>query len=83
MRCVVISGTANYVVDRVPQPNDPTTCAYVLAAPGELQGNALFQLSIAEAQKISAAIFLVWAVAWGFRQVASLLNNRDQKIEES
>jgi hypothetical protein len=51
---------------------DFSTCQYVLDTGSDYSGlHALANLTIPEAQLIAGHIAAVWAVAWGFRQIAN------------
>jgi hypothetical protein len=55
-----------------PQPADISTCAMVLASPGEL---SMFPpMTAAEGGVIASAIAAVWALAFVFRALGSLFN---------
>lgn len=73
MRCVGVDPSGVVVVIN-PEPADVSSCSLVLASPGEI-GSSPFALDVPAAAAISAAVLLVWAVAWGCRQAINLLRS--------
>lgn len=73
MRCVAID-PAGVVVVANPEPADVSSCSLVLASPGEI-GASPFALDVPAASAIAAAVLLVWAGAWGARQIINHLRS--------
>lgn len=73
MRCVLID-TSGAVVDLVPQPSDVTSCTLVLVSPTEVNSSP-FVMDLADAAAIGGAVMLLWAVAFGIRQVLDFLRS--------
>lgn len=66
------------VVGVDPSTTDLSTCAYVLQTATEYgSGNFFFlnQISVADSQVIAAHMGIVWAIAWGFKQIANLVKD--------
>lgn len=53
---------------------DLTTCAYVVETGSASGWRELGNMSIGDAQYISAYVGALWAVMWGFRMVAKTLS---------
>jgi len=79
MLCVY--DNAGFIKPVSPPPADLTTCPYVLLSGGEYQPSP-FALDNASALAIGGSIFLVWAVAFGFRVAARALNSGDPIFHE-
>jgi hypothetical protein len=75
-QCVVIDGSGALVAD--PSPIDTCT-GYVLATSQEFANmqTVWTPLTLDEGTIIGGAIFLAWAVAWGFRMIGSLIAEAD------
>lgn len=52
-----------------PSITDTSTCAYVVETGASNAWRELGNMSISDAQVISAYAAGVWAIAWGFRQI--------------
>lgn len=53
-------------------------CAYVLQTPAEYRSSSwdfLGQISVEDSQLIAMHIGIVWAVAWGFKQIINLVRD--------
>lgn len=65
-----------------PSVTDPATCAYVIETGGENALGSLLSLTTDQALTIGSAVWLLWAVCWGFKQVArSVLNPTNEGNE--
>lgn len=53
-----------------PQVTNLSTCAYVVDTGGSNAWNELGNMSIGDAQMISAYVGGVWAIAWGFKAIS-------------
>lgn len=71
MICLEVVAGVVHVVN--PQPSDLSACSLVAGSYSETVSE-LMQISPEQGASISAAIMLVWAVAWVFRQIIRTLN---------
>lgn len=71
MLCVQVVGGAVVPVD--PQPADLTTCTLVIPGPLEVASSP-FVMSLEDGAAIGVAIFVVWAIAYGFRIIGRSLD---------
>lgn len=79
MRCVTIK--ANGILEDInPQPNDWSTCAYVLLSGAEA-GASPFYLTAEEGAQISWAIVAVWSVAFVTRAIIKALKQGNDHAE--
>lgn len=60
-----------------PTVTDTSTCAYVVETGGSNAWRELGNMSIGDAQVISAYVAGVWAVAWGFRAIRKAISLTD------
>lgn len=74
MRCVAVDPSTGAVYVQHPEPADVSSCALVLASPGEI-GASPFSLDVPAASAIGAAILTLWAVAWGIRSAIQTLRS--------
>ncbi|WP_428717291.1 hypothetical protein [Undibacterium curvum] len=60
---------------------DLQQCQFVLQTGAEV-GNSLTTLTPAQGAEISAYVGAIWALAWGFKQIAKTLNSGDSQNED-
>lgn len=65
----VVDGSYKVMTDSQPNLN---SCSYVIQSGAEV-GNSLFDLTPPQALEISGYIGGLWALAWGFKQIAKTL----------
>lgn len=80
MKCLQDLGSGQYQVME-PQPSDYTTCLSLVVSPSELQ-NGVMHLTAAEGVQLSIAIGGLWATAFVFRAVISLLKSNQGESNE-
>jgi hypothetical protein len=65
--CVAVQSGNVLVLD--PTHTDLSTCAYVIEDGSSNAWRELGNMSIEQAGQIGTAVGLVWAIAWGFKQL--------------
>ena len=77
MFCVEVLGDGTVVVAN-PQPVALDSCVAVLISPGEASGLGFWQtLEISDAIMIGSLVWLLFAVSYGFRRLARLVEDFD------
>lgn len=76
MMCLQDMGNGTFTI-LDPQPISYTECLFVMGAPTEIQQSP-FNLSVADASQLSAAIAVVWAIAYAGR-----LSTKALKVDET
>lgn len=82
--CAIAKNTADGLVLVLdPTQTNPTACTYVVHTGSESMVASLGALSIQDASLIGTGIWIVWAIAWGIRQVGhSLINPNERESNE-
>lgn len=77
MKCLNLEliGDGSYRVTPFDSP-DISTCAYVVQSGSEV-GNSLFALTAHQGAEISMYVGVLWAIAWGFKQIAKVFSIGD------
>jgi hypothetical protein len=70
-----LSGDGSYRVVPLSSP-DLNSCAYVIQSGAEV-GNSLFDLTPSQGLEISMYVCGLWALAWGYKQIAKTLSIGD------
>jgi len=65
-----------------PTNTDTSTCAYVVESGASNAWQELGNMSIGDAQVISAYVAGVWAVAWGIKAIRKLLSINEGSRDE-
>lgn len=65
-----------------PQPSDLSSCSLVAGSYSELVPEILM-LTPEQGAQIGAAIWLVWAIVWGFKMIAKALYFSDSDEKET
>lgn len=65
----------SYLLALDPSVTDPATCAYVVETGVESALGSLASLTTDQASIIGGAVWALWAVCWGLKQVARSLFN--------
>lgn len=74
----VLQSDGSYLLGLDPAVTDLSTCAYVVETGSVTGWSELGNLSIANAEEISAYVITVWAIAWGFRAIAKSLSTPER-----
>jgi len=78
-------GSRAHAYALVPDPSvtDLTTCRFVVESGASTNAwRELGNMSIENAQVISAYVGLVWAIAWGFKAIASSISQNEGEKNE-
>lgn len=81
MFCVQLDAN-NFVQVITPQPADISTCAMVIAAPGEI-GASPFSLSSDDAVTVAYAVIACWGVGFAFRALIKTLKSDEGDLHET
>lgn len=71
MYCLTDNGNGSYSLAN-PQPTDINNCVNIIAQPADVQ-TSLWSLTADQGTTIGSSILLVWAIAWTYRAVLSML----------
>lgn len=79
MQCAEVD--SNGMVVAVPVPTSGLdACAFVLETPQEVAMNsAPWALTTEQAGQIGGATLLLWALAWGVRQIGNVIRHTDKE----
>jgi len=69
----------SYLLGLNPAVTDLSTCAYVVESGSDSVLYSLAGMTISDATVISSAIVAVWALAFGFRQLAMFFNSKESE----
>lgn len=75
-----VSGGA-YVLQLAPAQTDISQCAYTIEDGSSTAWRELGNMSMANAQQVGVAVIVVWAIAWGFKQIARTIKTTDTNSE--
>ena len=75
----VLQGDGSFLLGLDPAVTDFSTCAYVVESGSDLALYSLASMTISDASVISSAIVVVWAIAFGFRQLAMFFNSNESE----
>lgn len=75
----LVKDGSNYVLSPDTTSGDIAGCVYVVQSGEELMQEPPWYLSVEEALAITTAVILVWAMAWGFKQVARTLRESNDE----
>ena len=73
----------SYLLGLDPSITDFSTCAYVVETGGEWAIGSLLDLTPAQGTEIATYVIGVWALAWGFKQVARFFDGEENVQNES
>ena len=77
LKTVNVNGELLLAVD--PSQTNFSACTYVVEDGANTGFNAMWNMTPAEALTISTSIAFLWALAWGFRAVARVLNDAGEQ----
>jgi hypothetical protein len=81
VQCVEVDAVTGDLRLVDPPPVDAYSCSMVVGSASEF-ASPLVQMSEADGLSIAAMIMGIWAIAWGFRQVADVLSSGETSERE-
>lgn len=81
VKAVKESGGSNYILSLDMTTTDHSQCMYLVEDGTSNAWRELGNMSLENASQLGVAIGLVWAIAWGFRQVARTIRTTDTSAE--
>lgn len=78
----VLQPDGSYLLALEPSVTDTSMCAYVVETGGSNAWRELGNMTIGNAEVISAHVCFVWVIAWGFRAIRSALSTNEGNLNE-
>jgi len=75
----VLQSDGSYLLGLDPSITDFSACTYVVESGSDFALYSLAGMTVSDATVISSAIVAVWAVAFGFRQLANFFSTRESE----